>query len=106
MSKVGDKIWRQDLIRRSDGSAWIEDVISGETPKSWLVGYHSTKVNKNTMVTATDRQGCRDRYYTKEQMLAKKFCDRNAHAIASAVSVCRDVDKLRQIAAILEKEVS
>lgn len=107
MTKIGDKIYHQRTIRRSDGSRWEGGVITGETKGTWLIkkDWYEQSVNKKTMLSPRDRLGSQDRYYTEQGMLDKIFCDQHARDIAAAVSVCADPSVLREIAKLVGKKI-
>lgn len=103
VAKVGDMVFEHLTIAR-DGSHWKRARIVGHTKGRWALD-NGDKPNKQTMITAADRQGNRTRYYTYDGVEAKNFCDQHARGIASAVSVCDDPVKLRAIAALIGKEL-
>lgn len=109
-TKIGDKLYTCRTINRSGRGKWSESRIVDETKHSWLVqtipgSSMRAKVNKTTMMTAADRQGMKDRYYTAQGRDAKDFCDKYARDIGAAVSVCDDPEKLKAIAAIIGKKL-
>lgn len=100
-TKVGDKL-HSETARRGESAAdrWRSWTITGETKGCWLLE-DGDKPNKITLRTPKDRLGHQTRYYTDAQMQNKKFCDKHARDIASAVSVCDDAEKLRTIALLI-----
>jgi hypothetical protein len=100
MTKVGDTLWNNNHNFRS--SSWGSDVITGETKQSWLVG--TRKVNKRTLLQAIPRF-TPIQWYTEEGKRAEDFHRLHARDIAGRVSVCRDIDKLKQIAALVGMEL-
>lgn len=101
--KVGDKVWRFDQNRRVyDGTGsfggkviyaehFYQDVITGETSRSWIVGKYGYRVNKKTL----------EGIYTDEQKANDIWMHNNRYKIASIVDRCNDVEKMRQIAQIV-----
>ena len=112
MTKVGDTLYELNRHPRQHEPRWTPQVILGETARSWLIATFSenhparTRIDKKTLLTARDRQGHRAHFYTAEGREAYDFCSRYGRDIASAVSVCGDPEKLRQIAAIVGKELN
>jgi hypothetical protein len=106
MTAVGDTLWLRSTIRRSEGE-WMSKVIRDETKGLWIVGegYTESRINKKTMVTAADRQGYRERWFTTEARDAYIFCEKYARAIGTAVSVCDSPNKLRYIAELIGKKL-
>lgn len=104
MIKVGDSLYQLNSWHNANRPKWKPDRITGETKQSWLLG--DTKVNKGTMTTAKDRRGHNKHYFTYEGMVARDFCDQWSRDVGSAVSVCDDPEKLKQIAAIVGKELT
>lgn len=105
--KVGDKLYYIDSHQAPHIATWRTDTIIGETKVSWLLGpeWRATKVNKKSMVTATDYRGYRTRYYTKSAMEDKIFCSKHRRNLGSAVEACNSPDILRQIADLLGKKL-
>lgn len=103
MTKVGDLLYQLHNWRRAGQPKWEPAPITGETKVSWLLG--DIKVNKKTMVTAKDYRGHNERYCSYEEMVAQDFCDLHARDLASHVSVCKDPEKLKRIAAIVGMEL-
>lgn len=110
MTKVGDTLYL--LHRYGKPNCWTPEVIVGETARSWLYapfGEKSpkrTRIDKKTLLTARDRLGMRNHFYTAAGRDAYDFCSLYARDIGSSVSVCDDPEKLRQIAAIIGKELN
>lgn len=110
--KVGDTLYQLHSWRRSGEPKWSPVLVVGETKQSWLYAPFGeshperTKINKKTMMTARDFRGQCERYFTKAQREARDFCDQWARDIGSAVSSCPDPEKLKQIAAIVGKELA
>lgn len=108
MIAVGTTLYRHDSWANDVSRRWSPVEVIGETKLSWLVGNprYPTKVNKKTIMSARDFRGQNDVYCTVEERDSVNFCEKNKRQIASAVSVCNDPEKLRQIAAIVGKELS
>lgn len=104
--KVGDTLWSRSGDYRQNAEKWNKHKVIGETNFSWLLEptWKPAKCNKKTMSTKRDSYG--PEFYTAQGKEDYDFCKRNARNIASAVSVCDDPEKLRQIAAIIGKEIS
>lgn len=120
--KVGDRIWNFDTNRRvyrhHDGRKsnapiyrehFQECIIAGETKASWLVSSwpnspieYATKVNKKTLLSATGKGngfGCG--WYTDATREVVLWLHDHHAKIAKVLEECKDIQKLEQIAAIL-----
>lgn len=97
MVKIGDTLYQRDGRGGFDGRA-----VVGETRSSWLLGDDEwpTKVAKDTMRTRGQNFGYLD-WYTQEQRDALAWIAKHRHHIRDHVGACADVDKLKQIAAII-----
>lgn len=95
-----DILWRQDdsMMR-----GWRSYRVEATSPRSFMVVTERglTKVDRKTLQSAQGRGGRRIQFYTYETKDEFEFCQRNALNVTSAVSVCRDKQQLRDIAAIL-----
>ena len=99
--KVGDKVWTFNENRRVyDGSGsfggkiiyaehFVEREITDETPRSWIV--NGKKYSKK------DPSGL----YTDQQKADDIWFHDNRWKIAKLVDRCMDIEKMRQIAAIV-----
>lgn len=98
--KVGDKLWYNDWREHRE---WKTVEITGETSRSWLVGWHKTKVNKKTL-RATNDYGGKEQYYgSYEDVEAKIFVDKHRGRISEAVKSV-SYAQLLQIDKILKGE--
>lgn len=94
MTKVGDTLYTYDKWRHSN-KYWHQDKITSETTKSWLCG--TRKINKTTMLEGQGRYSP-VQWYTKQGKAYSIWLWDNAHNVGQAVSVCRNVALLKQIA--------
>lgn len=106
-TKVGDELYFIDGHQAAHIAKWRTDVIVGETKVSWLLGpdWRVTKVNKKSMITASDYRGYRTRYYTKTDMENKIFCSKHRRGLATAIETCDSPDLLRQVADLFGKKL-
>lgn len=101
--KIGDTLWMRD--NRDGRRGWESRVIIGETKQSWNLD-GSCKVLKKTMLENMGTGWGHQRWYTLEGKEAKEFCDKYARNIGTAVGGCADPAKLREIASIIDMELS
>jgi len=92
--KVGDLLYVSTALR-----GWKAAKIMGETKASWLMP-DGGKVSKKTMLQSR-RRNTPLRWFDKAGKLDHDFCERWARDIAGSVAVCKDAEKLVQIAAMV-----
>lgn len=84
-------------------SCYIPVEIVGETPKSWIAMHYGReiKINKKDLSTASLGVAYSRYAYTAQQVEDRLWRENNQHDLVNAIRDCQDVQKLRQIAAIL-----
>jgi hypothetical protein len=119
MHKVGDIVWvfdRNHRVYRKDASTGLSAggpifrehfrpvIISGETPRSWVLYGSGVKVPKSggdVRECGTGPYGKRTVYMTPEAVDTAVYLHDHRHKIARALEMCADVAALRQIAALV-----
>lgn len=117
MTKIGDTIWSFDINRRvyPEGKGigrspiysehFSPHVITGETPKSWIVNEYGKdrKINKITMLESQGQFSPMP-WYTSQGRENRIWVHENRYRIIQTVQNSGDVGKLKRIAAILEEK--
>lgn len=106
MTQIGDRLYTSP-IGRPERIGEENELITGETRMSWLVGdpkFRRAKINKGTMQEAFPNYTPRQ-WYTLQTLTEESWRKKYRHVISGVVQAERDIKKLKLIADILGMQV-